>query len=137
MVSMNNQEEELIELLLGIRRENVSAADATRLLRERLIAVGSATPDNVNCASLLEVGHVRNEVVGQESLCIKVKGREISVSDVVHRLEGLPMPPGIRRGFPELTGSEWNAGVRVTTLVMLMFERAQPHEPKRSKPRRT
>lgn len=127
---MNSQEESLIELLLQIRRGEISPKDATKLLRKRLLAVGSASPDNLECASHLEVGKVRPVVVPRESTCIKVRGRPISLSSVLHSLEGARMPKAIRERFPDLTRADWDACLRATTLILLMFEHSGPYQPR-------
>jgi hypothetical protein len=119
---MGVNEESLIDLLRQLQRGEVFGATASRLLRKRLLAVGSVTPDNVNCADHVEVGKVRPVVGPIEVTGIKVRKRPIRVSEVIHRLEDIRVPKVIRDEFPELTRGEWCACIRITTLIMLSIE---------------
>jgi hypothetical protein len=111
-----------VETLLDIRNGKHPNKEATRMLRERLLAVGSRTPDNVNCARHIEVGTIRPLAGPLETRCIKLRGRNISITDLLDTIGDGRVPRKIRVRYPDVTEEEWHACLRVVMLILLMFQ---------------
>src|SRR5262245_39392191 len=92
---------DLADLMLRIRDELAEDADATHTLRQRVIAIGSATEDNVNCIDHVEIGHVRSLGRPAHERGIKIKGKKILLSDIVGCAEGAQIPKVVRDSFPQ------------------------------------
>lgn len=87
----------------------------TAQFREALLALGSETPDNLSCADRIGIG-----VAGGEfgpMLC------GYPLSDIAHRLEDQPMPEDLRAAMPKLTERDWDAFLRLTTLLYIAMSR--------------
>jgi len=87
----------------------------TARLREALLAFGSETPSNLNCAARIEIGVSAGEVgplLGGHPL-----------ADIAHALEDQPLPDGLRAAFPDLTDRDWDAFGRFTTLLYIALSR--------------
>ncbi len=87
----------------------------TARLREALLAFGSETPCNLNCAARIEIGVSAGEVgplLGGHPL-----------ADIAHALEDQPLPDGLRAAFPDLTERDWDAFGRFTTLLYIALSR--------------
>jgi len=119
---MNKQEEALINVMLQIRNGTHPSRKLTKELRERLLALGSSTPDNLNCARHIEVGAVRSSIGHSLTRCVKVRKKPISIANVINALEDARVPKVVRDSFPDLTRDEWRACLRVVTLFLLLFE---------------
>ncbi|MEZ4730245.1 MAG: hypothetical protein R3E79_24205 [Caldilineaceae bacterium] len=55
----------------------------------------------------------------QPVIGLKVKGKNILVSQVLNALEDLDLPNEVKEYYPDLTDEEWQAVTRITTIVML------------------
>lgn len=119
---MNSQEDALLDIILQIRKGAHPSRKLTKELHERLLAVGSSTPDNLNCVRHIEVGAVRSSIDGSSTRCVKVRKRPISIANLVNTLEDARVPKVVRDGFPDLTRDEWRACLRIVTLFLLLFE---------------
>lgn len=85
---------------------------------------GSDTPDNVNCYQHIEFGvaHEANDAHQVRTAGLKVRGKAIFVSDVLNILEGIEPPDAVKEAYPDLTSSEWEAVMRMATMVAIAFE---------------
>lgn len=116
----------LMELLSQIRRGEDTNKLATRKLRAAVLALGSATDDNLNCVEHIEVGSVRRLFGGPlRNRGLKVRGKPIMISDVIHTLEDSRMPAVVRHAFPALTSKEWDACLRLVTLILISLEQEE------------
>jgi hypothetical protein len=85
-------------------------------LRAALLAFGSETPDNVSCTNRIEVGHV-DDVRG-----LKLRDQNILLSELAYELEDAPVPETVKAAFPDITGEDWSAFLRLTTLLYISLE---------------
>lgn len=85
-------------------------------LRTTLLAFGSETPDNLSCTDRIEVGHV-DDVRG-----LKLRNQNILLSELAYELEDAPVPETVKAAFPGITGEDWSAFVRLTTLLYISLE---------------
>lgn len=96
-----------------------------------VLLLGSETPDNLNCYSHVEYGMVPNESdtgnSGDSSSTkltygLKIKGKDISLSDIMNAVEDMGVPAEVAAVFPTITEHEWNAATRMITMILLSIE---------------
>lgn len=118
-MSKPDPEENLLQVLLALHRGDIAGARATARLRDCVLAVGSASPDNINCVEHIEVGSVRRRFARPvEIRSIKIRKRDITLAEMINVLEDAPIPEVVREGFPSLTVAEWRACLRFVTLLL-------------------
>jgi len=83
--------------------------------RAALLALGSETPDNLNCAGRVGVGE------SDGGLGLMLGGH--SLADIAHAVEDQPMPDAMHAAFPNLTERDWDAFGRLTTLLYIALVR--------------
>jgi hypothetical protein len=129
---------DLIDVAIRIRDQigGDFCASATAELRQRIIAMGSATECNVNCIKHIEIGDVKttgkNGVTPVWKRGAKIKGKDIMMSDLMWLAERAPMSAFARRleffdGTQEvvrkLTAAELRACVRFAALILTSLEK--------------
>ena len=77
--------------------------------------LGSGTPDNLNCASRIEIGNAGGK--------ISPMLRDHKLSEIAHTLEDEPMPDRVRTAFPDMSDRDWEAFMRLTTLLYIALSR--------------
>lgn len=82
-------------------------------LRRRLLEFGSATPDNLAAAERAEVGADR-QADGAARVLV---GGATPVADVLDAAGDSPVPDAVRYWCPELSQEDWEAAMRIATLV--------------------
>jgi hypothetical protein len=56
---------------------------------------------------------------------IKIKNKELFVSDLMNALEDMEEPPReVKEYYPDITDQEWQASTRLSTLLLLWFEKS-------------
>lgn len=106
---------QFLQALTSIQAGRADLAILTADLRQALLAFASETPDNVACASQIEVGTVAHE------LGIKFRNHNTLFCDIAHAAEELPLPEAMKSQFPKLTNADWQAFTRMTTLLYVFF----------------
>lgn len=82
------------------------------------------TDDNLNCYNHIEYGSVSPGACNsKETYGLKLKGKDILISNVVHLVEDLDLPDQIKKKFPTITRHEWAAVTRMVTMILIAFER--------------
>ncbi|MEI8043684.1 MAG: hypothetical protein WCL11_19905 [Verrucomicrobiota bacterium] len=99
----------------------LSARRATRAFRKALLDFGSETEDNQSCAAEIGVGTVRGRDRCATGLALQRYGR--LVSQVLNDAEGTPVPEAVRKHQAGITQQEWDAVLRLATLVFISLER--------------
>jgi hypothetical protein len=95
------------------------------------IQFGSETPDNINAFDQIDYGVVEREYDSghgkYRKYGLRLKDKKLSIADVFHDMvESLSledMPDKYREYYPEITPDEFRAILRITTMVLLAFER--------------
>lgn len=87
---------------------------------------GSNTPDHRQCSELIEFGPVLGSWV--TSFGIKVKGKPVLVRDILYFIESLPMPDEVKEAYPDLEIEEWEAVMRMATMIISAFVPFLPRE---------
>ncbi len=99
----------LLEVLVQISAR--SSSEQTADLRAALLNFASETPDNRNCAARLEV----------DTSGLKIADRSLSLCDIAHAVEDLPMPEEIKDACPHICERDWDAFTRLTTLIYTLL----------------
>jgi len=117
----------LLDTLSEIHRGTSTDAQVTSHLRRNLVAFGSASDDNVNCAKALKIRTVRSPYIDKTKVRqLMLKSSGLAMSDVVDAIESLPLLPEVKQMLPELSESEWRATLRFLALVLVATERDIP-----------
>jgi len=103
------------QALNGISQGQETPDALTKQLRAALLALGSETPDNLNCADRIEIGAADGEI--GPVLC------GYPLSEIAHRLEDEPMPEALRAALPKMAERDWDAFMRLTTLLYIALSR--------------
>lgn len=119
---------QLIDSSPGPRRKKDISRAVVSMKSDRLMKAflnfGSETDDNMNCFRHVEYGRVDGPVWRPNPRYgLKLKGKQILLSDVIHMVEDLKLPSEIGEKYPDLTEAEWSAITRMATMVLLAFER--------------
>ena len=97
-------------------------------LMKAFLEFGSETDDNVNCSRHVEYGRVDDRVCGPNPVYgLKIKGKKILLADVMNIVESLELPSEVCERYPDLTGDEWSAITRMTTMILCAFEQDDGH----------
>lgn len=121
---------ELAQKILSFCKANVSDSSLSDFSEDvvgTFLAMGSKTPDNLNCAKYIEYGIVKEREFGPATVYgLKVKGKRLLLSDVMNVIENLYMPDEIKETFPDITNSEWDAITRMITMILISLECKKP-----------
>jgi hypothetical protein len=75
--------------------------------------------DNIESMNHIELGYLGG------NFGIKIKNKEMFVSDIINALEDMEEPPPeIKEYYPDITDQEWLASARLSTLILLLFEKS-------------
>lgn len=104
------------------RYGNEEEAEVDPIIKQLLVGFGSPTADNLDAVEQVEIGWVNSE------FGIKIKGKDIFVADIVNALEDMEAAPQeIKEYYRDISDREWQAATRVSTLTLLLFEKALKH----------
>lgn len=85
-------------------------------MKKFFLRFGSATEDNIESMNRIELS---------PDLRIKIKNKELCISDIVNALEDMEeAPQEIKEYYPNITDQEWQASTRLSTLTFLVFEKS-------------
>lgn len=88
-------------------------------IKKLLVSFGSGTEDNRESMNHIELG------CSNGNFGIKIKNRNLFVSDIVNALEDMEQPPQeVKEYYPDITDQEWQASTRLSTLLLLLFEKS-------------
>ncbi len=96
---------------------------ATARLRDALLAVGSETPDNLDCVNRIVFGAVADSDEPVTWLGPMIADKPILLSDILWALEAGPVPESVRERIPGLEDEDWDAAIRIIMLIMSALER--------------
>lgn len=119
-----NSRKAFLRSLVRIAGENgkpLSAPVATKAFRRALLDFGSATDDNQACAAEIAVSTIQEGGLPATGLALRRMGR--LVSQILNDAEGTPVPTRVRRRHAGITQKEWDAVLRLATLVFISLER--------------
>jgi hypothetical protein len=120
-VSDNSFKSKLFEVS-GDRKTQVPLSVQSEQLMNAFLEFGSETPDNINCYNHIEFG-LTHDYRSRAVSGLKLKGKELLLSEVMNVVENLELPNKVRRELPDLTESEWDAITRMVTVILIALER--------------
>ncbi len=77
--------------------------------------------DKEQCFQLIEYGKAQNPFPERMDYGFKIKGKPILVDDILWELESVPIPNEVGAKFPDLTSNEWEALLRMATMIVIAF----------------
>jgi hypothetical protein len=98
--------------------ERVKENDFGNLLNE-VTFFGSETEDNISCGQNIFVKKFDDD--GRKVIGLSVKN--YSVSEILNNFEGTDIPKSLKKQYPKLTQTEWDAITHLTTLIFCAFEK--------------
>ncbi len=107
--------ERLTHLLAMLVERQRTSAEAEQHLRQIITDFGSATPDNVACANLLTL------LQSGDTTGVGTRNGRL-VSDIINAAENYPPHPDLLRELPGLSDAEWQAALRICTLILADLE---------------
>lgn len=88
--------------------------------KESFFRQSSHSPDNIESIEFIEYGSVRKEYQPNvETFGMKIKGKNVLLSDIIYLMENEEISNLIAKEFPELTVQEIEAAQRVMTVIMI------------------
>ncbi len=88
-------------------------------IKKLVVSFGSGTEDNIESMNHIELGYSGG------NFGIKIKNKDLFVSDIVNALEDMEQPPQeVKEYYPDITDQEWQASTRLSTLLLLLFEKS-------------
>ena len=88
-------------------------------IKQLFFRFGSETEDNIESMNHVELGY------SGANLGMKIKDKDIFVSDIINALEDMEeAPQEIIEYYPDITDLEWQASTRLSTLILLLFEKS-------------
>ena len=100
--------------------EPSAASEMSQRFRDALMMFGSESDDNKHCAEHLEYGIIRGN--GRTSFGLRLCDAPYSITSVLWNAEGCPIPTQLADALPELSQNQWDACIRLATLVLTAFE---------------
>jgi hypothetical protein len=125
---MIHADHEFVDCLLALANKLKSGAKADKTFTDTMarsfLKHASETPDNLSCVEHLEYGSVANEDTRrpEEVYGLKVRGKDVRLSDIFWQLESEAGVQLIRESFPDLSVAEAEAALRMCTFILLNFE---------------
>lgn len=88
-------------------------------VKQLLLKFGSETEDNIESMNHIELGH------SGDNFGIKLKNKDIFISDIINALEDMEETPNeVKEYYPDMTDKEWQSSTRLSTLILLLFEKS-------------
>lgn len=126
---MPNPKDKFVDLLCEFARTNFMnppSREQGEQLMQAFLAFGSQTDDNMNCYNHVEYGLVPAVGCKPSAYALKLKGKDIALSDVIYAVEDLPLPDAIKEQVPNITSEEWAAVTRMATMIFIALESRAP-----------
>jgi len=109
--------DDLLASLVSIGKDSSTSDDRYELFSKCFLDYSSETPDNLACIENLTLTE-RDSLLG-----LSLKSGE-SVSDILNSAEGDSIPQQVQDVYPNLTQVQWDAVLRLSTIILTLFERS-------------
>ncbi len=86
-----------------------------------LLDFGSETEDNTECVERVGLARLVQQY-GSGQAGFGLRRSRTSLADVLNTAEGSPVPDQVTDAFPEITQEDWDAVLRLATMVFAAFE---------------
>jgi hypothetical protein len=88
-------------------------------IKQLFFKIGSETEDNIESMNHVELGCLGSDIG------IKIKNKNIFISEIMNALEDMEtVPHEVKEYYPDITDKEWQASARLTTLILVLFEKS-------------
>ncbi len=98
------------------------AADRDRAFVAAVLAYGSDTDDNRLGVERIGIQPIGGGPDGTSRIGYALRGSGIPVADLLNAAEGTPLPAALAEGFGAVTQQDWDAVLRLATLIFVAFE---------------
>jgi hypothetical protein len=95
--------------------------DRDRAFVRALLQFGSETDDNKQCVDRIGLQRI-NHPDGTARVGFALRHSGIPVADVFNAAEGSPLPALLAETFPDVTQDDWDAVLRLATLIFAACE---------------
>ena len=102
-------------------RSHKTARELSKKLMGSFLRLGSETPDNLNCFHHVGFGLVGRPQSRGPSWGLKLKKKNVLLSEIFNTLEGTKPPRNISAEF-KLTQDEWDAAIRMMVMILSVLE---------------
>jgi len=117
-------QQNFLTTLLSSEYSEKALQQKDQIFKQLFLAFSSETSENINGLKQIEYGKVLNKASGKITFGVKIKNKNILVSDIMNAIEDLEdVPEPIKEYFPDLTHTEWQAATRVITVLLLFLEK--------------
>lgn len=113
--------ERFLAALVAVAGEPGSADQLDAAFVRSLLDFGSETDDNTRSTARVGV----RELVGpggKRRLGLALRHGDIPLADIVNAAEGSALPPSIAEDYPSVSQEDWDAILRLTTLILAAIE---------------
>ncbi len=117
----NNQLCRVLQNIIRISGNDFSIA--TNKMQKAILDYGSETPDNIACADQLEVAAYQE--LDRTYHGIRLSHLGVGLSTLINAAEGCPIPDQLKNQFPTISQAEWDAVLRLCTLLVTALELEQ------------
>ncbi len=118
--------QEFLRTVMAPAGAGQEVADRDFAFVRALLAFGSETDDNRRCVERIGVRAIP-QPDGSVRSAVALRGSGTPVADVLNAAEGTPLPAQLAEDFPAVTQEDWDAVLRLATLVFVAAE--APAEP--------
>jgi hypothetical protein len=122
--------EAFLEVLGEIAHGAGTSEDLTDRLRLVVLDYASETPDNRAAMARIAVAEAPDwPECRKNSIGPVLEGAGLRLADIAHALEDLEMPEALARAFPGMGTPDWDAFMRFTVLIYMLFQAEAPEQP--------
>jgi len=107
-----------LKALLAVIDAQEEDLDIDEEFGRALLAYGSETEDNVQCVQRVKVGTVPTT----SGVGFALRTSNLSVARILNVAEGSPVPDDVLEYYPNITQEDWDAVLRLCTLVFSLCE---------------
>lgn len=103
-------------------------ATCNRAFRDALLTLASSGEDNLACVAEISIGRVVDKAAdgtpyqGPAWGLRLTQADEVGLSNLLWTAEGCPIPDAVRAALPAVTQSQWDATIRLMTLICTALE---------------
>jgi hypothetical protein len=103
--------------VLAVMDSREGGPEIDQEFKDALLAFGSESDGNIACVEHVKVGAVSRSGVG-----FSLRNSDIPIADVLNAAEESVIPDFVKEEFPAITQEDWNAVLRLCTLIFILFE---------------
>ncbi|WP_322780092.1 hypothetical protein [Frankia sp. Cas4] len=110
----------LSSLVSIARQPSTLPSELNEEFRRALLDFGSMTDDNVSAVDRVLIQRTNGN--DPSVIALTVGANAVPLASVTNSAEGSDIPAGVRGDFPELEQADWDAVLRVVTMILTALE---------------